>query len=37
VVEKIDGCVGEFLMAISFRNVENHFSWAFCLWSKCRR
>jgi hypothetical protein len=29
VVEKIDGCVGEFSVAVSFRNVEDHFAWAF--------
>jgi hypothetical protein len=25
VVEKLDGCAGEFLVAISFRNVKGHF------------
>jgi hypothetical protein len=30
VVEKIDGCVVEFSMAISFKNVEeDHFAWVF--------
>jgi len=29
VVEKIDECVGEFTLAILFRNVEDYFSWAF--------
>jgi len=27
VVEKLDGCAGEFLVAISFRNVKGHFLW----------
>jgi hypothetical protein len=29
VVEKIDVCVGNFTLAISFRNVVDHFVWAF--------
>jgi len=29
VVEKIDECVGEFIIACSIRNVEDHFTWAF--------
>jgi hypothetical protein len=29
VVEKIDECVGEFTLAITFRNVEDHSTWAF--------
>jgi hypothetical protein len=26
---KIEECVGEFLVTISFKNVEDQFSWAF--------
>jgi hypothetical protein len=29
VVEKIDEWVGEFTLAVTFRNVEDHFTWAF--------
>jgi hypothetical protein len=29
VVEKIEECVGEFIVACSFRNVDGGFSWAF--------
>jgi hypothetical protein len=29
VVEKIDECVGEFSLAISFRNIEDYSTWAF--------
>jgi len=29
VVEKIDECVGEFSVVVSFRNVEDHFAWAY--------
>jgi len=29
VVEKIDGCVGGFSMAVSFKNVDDPFAWAF--------
>jgi hypothetical protein len=28
-VEKIDECVGKFSLALTFRNVEDHFTWAF--------
>jgi len=29
VVEKIEVCVGEFSVAVSFKNVVDQFSWAF--------
>jgi hypothetical protein len=29
MVEKIEDCVGTFLVACSFRNVSEHFEWAF--------
>jgi hypothetical protein len=28
-LERIEECVGEFLFAVSFRNIEDQFSWAF--------
>jgi len=28
-VEKIDKCVREFTLAVTFRNVEAHFTWSF--------
>jgi hypothetical protein len=29
VVEKTDECMGEFSFVVAFRNVEDHFTWAF--------
>jgi hypothetical protein len=29
VVERIDDCVGEFTLAVTFKNIEDHFTWAF--------
>jgi hypothetical protein len=29
VVEKVDVCVGVFTLAVSFRNVADHFEWGF--------
>jgi hypothetical protein len=29
VVEKIDECAGEFTLAVTFRNIEDHSIWAF--------
>jgi hypothetical protein len=29
VVEKIDECVGKFILVVSFRNFEDHFSCTF--------
>jgi hypothetical protein len=31
VVEKVEQCVGMFVVACSFRNVDDHFKWAFFL------
>jgi hypothetical protein len=29
IVEKIDECMGEFSLTVTFRNVDDHFTWAF--------
>jgi hypothetical protein len=29
VVEKVDVCVGRFTLAVSLRNVDDHFEWGF--------
>jgi len=29
VMEKIDECVGEFTLAVTFRNIKDHFTWTF--------
>lgn len=29
VVKKIDECVGEFIVTATFRNVDDHSTWAF--------
>jgi hypothetical protein len=33
VVEKINEFVGGYSMAITFRNVEDHLGFCWCLWS----
>jgi len=29
VVEKVDECVGEFTLVVTFQNVDDHLTWAF--------